>query len=77
MSDNQFQLILRALKVSKDARYSEVAALTFFLCDILSNLEHEIEFIWRGKWGIVKPLYIVSRYYGLVILMCVVALSSD
>lgn len=50
--------MLRALKVSKDARYSEgelevecrrpspdkalvVAGLTFLLCDILSNMEHE------------------------------------
>ncbi|KAJ2915210.1 hypothetical protein MD484_g5190, partial [Candolleomyces efflorescens] len=55
-----------ALKVSKNAGYSTAAALTFMICDILSNFEDEIKYIWRSRWNFVKMLYIVSRYYSVI-----------
>lgn len=42
--------------------YLHVSMLTLMAHDWLILLNHEVEHIWREKWGLGKILYCISRY---------------
>ncbi|KAH6912862.1 hypothetical protein BKA70DRAFT_778019 [Coprinopsis sp. MPI-PUGE-AT-0042] len=56
---------IQALGVYHRAAYSQCAALTCIVCDIIVHLPDEIELIWWKKWDVVKVLYILARYFAL------------
>ncbi|KAJ6562822.1 hypothetical protein DFH09DRAFT_1159700 [Mycena vulgaris] len=42
--------------------YVDVAFLTLLTYDTLFNVDREYRHIWRSKWGVVKILYLWTRY---------------
>ncbi|KAH7881573.1 uncharacterized protein C8R40DRAFT_52862 [Lentinula edodes] len=52
-------------------RYANLAGCTLLLYDYLLTLDDEIEFIWRKSWSIGKVLFIISRYYSLIVTIAV------
>ena len=42
------------------------AVLSALIWDWLTSLYREVVVIWRAEWNILKGLYFVCRYYGLV-----------
>ncbi|KAJ3903694.1 hypothetical protein F5879DRAFT_137235 [Lentinula edodes] len=52
-------------------RYANMAGSALLLFDYLLTLDDEIEFIWQKSWSIGKGLFIISRYYSLIITVVV------
>ncbi|KAJ6542768.1 hypothetical protein B0H19DRAFT_1171829 [Mycena capillaripes] len=46
--------------------YVDVACLTLLTYDTLLNLSQEHRHIWKAKWGLIKCLYLWSRYGSFV-----------
>ncbi|KAF8889417.1 hypothetical protein CPB84DRAFT_1785524 [Gymnopilus junonius] len=42
-----------------------VSGLTFLVCDTISTLPREVEYIWSKKWSVVKVLYLFMRYWTI------------
>ncbi|CAL1706653.1 unnamed protein product [Somion occarium] len=47
-------------------RYLTVSAIVFLMYDIVLNFAREYKFVWRTRWGLVKTLYYIARYYALI-----------
>ncbi|KAF9451132.1 hypothetical protein P691DRAFT_808789 [Macrolepiota fuliginosa MF-IS2] len=46
--------------------YGYVAAITIVVYDVILLSREEIEYIYRGRWSLVKLLYILIRFFALV-----------
>ncbi|KAJ7822448.1 hypothetical protein B0H13DRAFT_2447819 [Mycena leptocephala] len=42
--------------------YVDLACLTVLTYDTLLNINREYQYIWKSKWGLIKCLYLWSRY---------------
>ncbi|KAJ2912331.1 hypothetical protein MD484_g8081, partial [Candolleomyces efflorescens] len=76
MDEHSYKLLQSALRVTHNTRYSEGAALTFLLCDIASTFSDEVKFIWSKKWTFTKVMYLIARYYGLLLAIAMVVRES-
>ncbi|KIJ24758.1 hypothetical protein M422DRAFT_39031 [Sphaerobolus stellatus SS14] len=47
-----------------------VAALALQSYDILLTFNDEVKYIWRGKWTLIKSIYLVCRYVSFINLCC-------
>ncbi|KIJ37046.1 hypothetical protein M422DRAFT_50674 [Sphaerobolus stellatus SS14] len=43
-----------------------VAALALQSYDILLTFNDEVKYIWRGKWTLIKSIYLVCRYVSFI-----------
>ncbi|KAJ7429465.1 hypothetical protein B0H11DRAFT_1944803 [Mycena galericulata] len=57
--------IYAALSQTRQSNYSWAAAVAFLAYDICLTFAHEVKYIWRERWSLVKVLYLFGRYYGL------------
>ncbi|KAF8875438.1 hypothetical protein BD779DRAFT_1790186 [Infundibulicybe gibba] len=60
----------------KSSQYSEVGALTFYVWDYFLTLPDEVEYFWKGKWTLLRFLFLLNRYHRLVITIIYTYLSS-
>ncbi|KLO09255.1 hypothetical protein SCHPADRAFT_573565 [Schizopora paradoxa] len=56
--------------------FIQTAALSWLAYDITLTFGDEVSFVWRRKWTVPKILYISARYFGLVILIAQVAVTT-
>ncbi|EAU81946.2 hypothetical protein CC1G_06157 [Coprinopsis cinerea okayama7 len=42
------------------------AALVYNICDYAQTFELEVDYMWPGKWTLVKLVYFMGRYAGLL-----------
>ncbi|KAJ7620556.1 hypothetical protein DFH06DRAFT_1234202 [Mycena polygramma] len=42
--------------------YVHVACMTLLIYDTVLNLDVECRHVWKSKWGVVKCLYLWTRY---------------
>ncbi|KAF9558649.1 hypothetical protein CPC08DRAFT_552418 [Agrocybe pediades] len=47
-------------------RYAHLAAGVIVLYDHAITFDQEVELIWAERWSVVKGLFLMNRYYGLV-----------
>ena len=45
--------------------------------DWLTSLHREVVVIWRAEWNVLKGLYFVARYYGIVSVIVALACCVD
>ncbi|KAF5318742.1 hypothetical protein D9619_010647 [Psilocybe cf. subviscida] len=48
--------------------YASVVVLTVVLCECLSTLEDEVQYIWLSPWSKTKCTYLFARYFAVVYL---------
>ncbi|PPR07134.1 hypothetical protein CVT24_010484 [Panaeolus cyanescens] len=60
--------VLHLLQGSHAMGYMFVSAATLNVYDILLVLDREITHIWKANWSTPKVLYLLTRYYGIVLL---------
>lgn len=65
------------MQASQNEGYFQVAALVFIVYDICANFDDELEYIWSSKWTFPKALYLFNRYYGLVLVMVMLAFRDQ
>ncbi|KAF5357420.1 hypothetical protein D9758_005936 [Tetrapyrgos nigripes] len=53
---------VHAARLLQAVKYANVASITILVWDYLLTLEREIRLVWKGHWGSVKILYILSRF---------------
>ncbi|KAL6301064.1 hypothetical protein BKA93DRAFT_492899 [Sparassis latifolia] len=73
----ELQVLYSTLQGLQVAGLSSVAALTWLTFDILMTFGQEVDYIWKAKWTYPKCLYITARYYGLVNLIILTAVSVN
>ncbi|KAF8493820.1 hypothetical protein JB92DRAFT_2998157 [Gautieria morchelliformis] len=61
---------IRVVNVSPFTYYSSVAvaAVTLWYYDIAVKFQDEVRLIWTSEWTVGKCLYLINRYFGLIIL---------
>lgn len=66
-------------EVSGSVQCVEVAAATLFTYDYFTTLAAEVDLVWRGRWGVGKILFLMSRYvmWPEVVLVFYYALFKD
>ncbi|KAJ2912330.1 hypothetical protein MD484_g8080, partial [Candolleomyces efflorescens] len=69
MDEHSFKLLQSVVRVAHNTHCSEAAALTFLLCDIASTFPDEVKYIWSKKWSFTKIMYLIARYYALLLAM--------
>ncbi|TFK39685.1 hypothetical protein BDQ12DRAFT_721902 [Crucibulum laeve] len=60
-------LVFPILKGIQNMRYALVAVYCFLIYDWLLSLEREIRLIHKARWTSIKTLYILCRYYGIIV----------
>jgi len=50
------------------SRYSNVVAMTVGMYYHVTTIDEEVDFIWFSRWGLGKILFLLLRYYNLVII---------
>ncbi|KAF9555958.1 hypothetical protein CPC08DRAFT_109341 [Agrocybe pediades] len=58
--------VAQAMQEVEVIRYTRIVANVIIFYDYLVTLEEEVRLMWRGKWSLVKILFFVIRYYGLL-----------
>ncbi|KAF9528593.1 hypothetical protein CPB83DRAFT_853911 [Crepidotus variabilis] len=71
------QELYQGLRVTRDGNYSAAAAASLIAYDIGYTFFDEVDFIWRGQFSIPKVLYLLSRYYGLLYLITILAVETN
>ncbi|KAL1941653.1 hypothetical protein VTO73DRAFT_7092 [Trametes versicolor] len=69
LTSSEESLLLAALPTIEKTRYAELASTVIILFDHLITLDQEINLIWRAHWGLGKVLFLINRYYALVIVI--------
>ncbi|TFK45953.1 hypothetical protein OE88DRAFT_1739904 [Heliocybe sulcata] len=59
----EFMTVLSHLQIE---RYSAVAGLAFYAYHFIQTMPTEVELIWGTPLSIMKVLYMLNRYYGIV-----------
>ncbi|KAH6919292.1 hypothetical protein BKA70DRAFT_1417268 [Coprinopsis sp. MPI-PUGE-AT-0042] len=50
----------------REVSYVDVAALTYILADYAQTFEWEVKYMWGGKRSLIKLVYFVGRYLGVL-----------
>ncbi|EIN05513.1 hypothetical protein PUNSTDRAFT_145926 [Punctularia strigosozonata HHB-11173 SS5] len=69
--------LIQAVSDSRIVSYSLAASIAWLLYDIFITFPQELTLIWRRKMTAHKALYIVTRYYTLLILLICFKYSVD
>ncbi|SJL07976.1 uncharacterized protein ARMOST_11335 [Armillaria ostoyae] len=60
----QILALLQEMEQTKITNYSQLAAITFLVYDILLNFHKEVEYVWMTRLSFPNGLYIIARYYS-------------
>ncbi|KAF6742684.1 hypothetical protein DFP72DRAFT_937659 [Ephemerocybe angulata] len=69
----QFSLLVSAIRVNQNQGYCKVAVMTLLAYDVIHNFSEEVKYIWKSKWSFSKAMYLVVRYYGVVLAFAMLA----
>ncbi|PPQ74328.1 hypothetical protein CVT24_000430 [Panaeolus cyanescens] len=69
--------IFLPLRQSQQSAYIIVSSLVVFICDLFYTLPDEVEYIWKAKWSLPKVLYLMTRYWGILVVGCKAAIWFD
>jgi len=68
---------IEAFEANRRVAYSYVAALTFYIYDIILSSGEEIKYIWGYKVSTVSVLYFTVRYFSVINLIAMVAFRTS
>ncbi|KAF8529688.1 hypothetical protein BU17DRAFT_79759 [Hysterangium stoloniferum] len=57
------------VQTTTEAKYSSLAAATFFFWDYCITFADEVELIWKGQWSFISFLFFEVRYLNLVLVI--------
>jgi len=57
--------------------YGALAVFTIVVYDYALTLSREVDLIWKRQWTFVTWLYVISRYYAMVLSIFLTILSVD
>ncbi|CAA7268577.1 unnamed protein product [Cyclocybe aegerita] len=57
---------IERMRISTALKMVDVAACTVFIWDYLLTLGMEVEYVWPGRWTIIKAVYLLQRYLPFI-----------
>ncbi|CAA7257467.1 unnamed protein product [Cyclocybe aegerita] len=63
---DRLAFLFKQLHILEVTRMVDVAASTIFVWDYLMTIGMEIEYIWPGKWTIMKVVYLLQQYLPFI-----------